>query len=341
MIKKMWPLLLGLIVAISCEADAEKLGDLSIEEVFVHPQFEAKEPSEGSFSVLDSYLHLSWTKKGGIGAHIKVGSQSLKNVPVYFQSTPLSELGFFEAYGFFHGVYGDISMGLVPIGYSIEGNKSESQLLLPRSLLFRERWTNLRDLGLSFRSSFSGWMSQVTVHNGEGGTAQDGKTWTTMQWGWTDQEYFTWQVSAMAGGVDPLAMSQSQTTLAGLDKTQDVFWRIGGVSLEWNPHRWYSTLEFHYGEKEQNGEIIKFATGHFDMAYRFAGDWQIIVRWDQMDPNGVKEGDQVTEYSLAFAFYGENSNSRVMLVATAVEEESLENNNNRILLEWRLTPISK
>lgn len=321
-------------------AVAENLGDLSIEELLVQPRFTAQEPSKGYFDISKSQISFEWVKQGGLSAVVRLGSQELIGIPQFLEADVNKQLGLFEAYGQFRGVYGDLRMGLVPTGFSIEGSTRQSQLMLPRSLLYRQRLSLLRDYGVSFFTQFSGWSTLTTIHNGEGGESKDGKTWVTMNWEWSDREFFKWRVSATAGAVSPLAMQNTTSTLAGLDKTKEVFWRLGTVSMEWKPHNWYSLFEFYYGEKEQEQEVVKFAAGHIDLAYRFNKKWQVYLRWDQLEPNGNVEDDQVSEYSMGMAYIGEHENSRWLFLGTVVEEEGAPVNDNRFLMEWRLTPLS-
>ena len=321
---------------------AENLGELSIGHLLLKPSFRLEEPSSGAFELKESSFAIDWVKVGGFSGRIRVGSTSLINVPHFANSLPANNLGVFEGYASYEGIYGKVTMGLIPLNYSLSGEKQESEIIFPRSLIFQRRIVGLRDYGISFYSDFSDHFTRLVIHNGEGGEALDQNTWVTMQWGGGNGNTFTWMISAQTGDSDSSSMGDSQSVIASVDRSLLAHWRLGGISVDWqNKGRQVHTiLEAHYGELEQETKVTRFASGHIDLFYRFNGWFQVFVRWDELEPDGGTNGDQQREVSVGFSINGDNSNSVFSVIGTQVTEESIDINNDRLLVQWKITPSS-
>src|SRR5690606_34021741 len=129
-----------------------------------------------------------------LSAYIAVGSTLSRNLPAYYAVVPHEELGFYEAYGEYVGVNGQLRMGLIPLNFGYDGILDQSERIFKRALPYSERILGLRDLGLSYFTSHNGYYTEIVGHNGEIDNQQDGRLWTTGRWGWSNDRNFRAQI---------------------------------------------------------------------------------------------------------------------------------------------------
>ena len=319
----------------------EQLGTLEIDEFNLRAAGLVREGQHAEFSLAESLLGFRWKLDKTIGAKISLGSLSLLNVPLHFNSPPSDDLGIVEAYGEYTSPYGSFRFGLIPLEYSVEGNAREGDLEFPRSLLFKNRVLGLRDYGMRFETKFKGYFTKLAVHNGESDSNVDGRVWSTASWGWTDDDKFVVGFSGRTGTTKPIATSTSGDTLAGVDPTLEAKWRMGTTYVHWAPHRWNVVLEGTWGEVEQDKKKgNKFVAGHFDLGYDLTPNFGFLGRIDYFDPNDKVKKDGQKEISLAWVWRSREGNSRLYFIATRIEEEGPRINNDEFKLVWQMSPAT-
>ena len=332
---------LSLAIFITAESGAEirreDIGELKIHDVLLRPQFILKEPQEGTFKMGESSFALRWELEETFKGVIRVGSRELMNASARYTPSLNEDVTLVEAYGEYNSPYGRFRMGRIPTEFGVEGKMWERELIFPRAMLFRERVVALRDIGASYYVSYNDFYTGVVVHNGESDTDLDGRMWYTGQWGYQFPD-LDLGFAGETGSTTPASASTSADTLASVDVSKNAKWRVGGLYLDWTPRNWRVLLEAYGGEREQNENVRRFTTGHFDLIHNFSNTFSMGVRYDLFDPDLKISTNLIQEASLALTLSNKTQSSNLILVGTQVFEESNEVPNNEIRLIWSLSP---
>lgn len=327
------------LIFLSAEVMAENLGRFEVKEVVLRPRFDLLEPAQGNFTLGESMASLAWMMEPGVSAQVSVGPDLLLGKTVHFTDTQTDQIALIEGYGEFAHVYGVWRLGMQPVGLSLEGQRRESELQMPRGLLYRSRWVGLRDLGLSYAVENNGYFTRLMVHNGEGGRNTDGRPWYTGAWGWRDGLRLNLGVNGQTGTTKPSSTSSTSNILGGVDVSKEALWRIGGPFISWTPPRWRVELEYLAGEVEQQDAVKSYSWGRFELQHQASQQWTWGLRYEYQDSHRDIRQNEIEEISLALGLKTHRSTSVVWLMGTKALEKGSETPNDRLLLMWQLSPL--
>lgn len=318
----------------------EKLGVLSVEDIFLRPYFLVREGQEAEFGLGETSLALSWFKSQDLGGIVRLGPRELINPMIHFSDEVKNELTIIEAFAQLSGLYGRLRMGLIPIEFGIEGVWQESEMSFPRSFIFEKRLVPLRDFGLSYQVGVHGYYTRIAIHNGESESEnKDGRMFYTASWGWSDYKNLDIGISSLTGTTKPLStQTVTQDSIAGVNVNKMALWRMGQLYIYWHPNEWFFLSEFLFGELEQSEKVTKFSASHLDLGYRWNPNLKIFVRYDQFDPNESMDKDLLQKSSLALVFSDKYNTNSLYLIATKIYEQGNSINNDEFRLIWSLTP---
>jgi len=315
----------------------EDIGELKIHDLLIRPNFLLKEPTNGSFSIGESSFALRWELESKFAGVVRIGPRTLLNPLARYESTVNSDIILVEAYAEYNDPYGRFRFGRVPIEFGYEGRQWERELIFPRSLLFKNRAMNLRDVGGSYEISHNNFFTGFVIHNGEGDGDQDGRIWYTARMGFKEDK-FEIGLAGQTGGTKPLATSASADTLAGVDPTKEAKWRIAGIYTAFTRKKWEFVLEAYSGEREQEKKVGRFATGHADLGFQWTKTFSSHLRYDMFDPNQRIDNDMERQGSVALVFSNKTHSSNIIIVGTKVFEENKQIGNDELRLIWSLSP---
>lgn len=315
----------------------EDIGELTIHDLLLRPNFMLAEPSTGSFSIGESSFALRWELESKFVGVVRIGPRTLLNPTARYSPTVEDDIMLVEGFAEYKDAYGRFRLGRIPVEFGMEGRRWERELIFPRSLLFRSRVMMLRDIGGAYDLSHGKWYTGVTVHNGESDDDSDGRIWYTGRWGFREED-FEIGLSGQTGGTTKTVTALSGDTLGGVDPTDAAKWRIGGLYTTISRRKWQWDFEIYFGERDQNGEIGKFAAGHTDFAYEFDKTFSAHLRYDSFDPNWKIDNDLKREMSLAVVFSNKTRSSNLILVGTKVIETTGQPGNDELRLIWSLSP---
>lgn len=315
----------------------EDIGELKIHDLLLRPNFMLQEPSNGAFSIGESSFALRWELDKKFAGVIRIGPRTLLNPVARYQPTVNDDIVIVEGFAEYTDWFGRFRMGRLPLEFGYEGRLWERELLFPRSLMYLNRAMMLRDMGFSYEITQNRFYTGFVVHNGESDSDEDGRIWYTGRWG-VRSESFELGMSGQTGGTKPIATSTSTDTLAGVDPSKAVKWRIGGVHIVYNLKKWEAVLEVFAGEREQEDQIGKFSSAHADLGHRFTKNFSAYLRYDQFDPNAKLPNDLQRRASLGLIASNKTRSSNLILVGTKVFEQGTQVNNDELRLIWSLSP---
>lgn len=331
----------------SAKAERENLGTLSISDILLRPSFLVAPASVlgRGFTLGESSFAVKWTYVAGdrvsetvYSGHFRVGPEALVGPPAhYVQSVDPNQIAIVEAYAEMDHPLGRIRAGMLPLDFGLEGAESESDLIFPRALLFEQRIVGLRDLGLSYAIDYNGFFTEFVVHNGEGGSNQDGNYWYTARWGY-DFEKMQFGLSGQTGKTSPQATAASGDTLASVDPTQPEKWRLGGIFASYHPKRIRVEMEGYWGQRVQDADGTRgFATGHLDGGYEWTGNLSTYLRYDMIDPDLQVDNDAVYRGAVAVVWTNDSRTSRwIGMYAHDINEGRRADDQYRLI--WSLSP---
>ena len=302
--KLLW---LALFPMVALAAEKDNLGTLSVSDILLRPSFlvaPASNPDRG-FSLGESSFAVKWTYENMYSAHFRIGPETLVDPPAHFISqVDPNQVAIVEAYAQVDHPFGRIRMGKLPIEFGLEGAKAESELVFPRAFLFDRRIVGLRDLGLSYEIEYNGFFTEFVVHNGTGGSNQDGEYWYTGRWGYNFEKLQV-GLAGQTGKTLPLATATSEDTLADVDPTQPAKWRMGGAFASFRPKQFRLELEGYWGQRIQDADgAVGFATGHVDGGYEWSDRLSTYLRYDFLDPDLKVDDDAVHRAAVAVVWSG-------------------------------------
>ena len=335
--------------AFALELGKETLGQLEVSDVLLRPNFQLQEPRNGSFSLGESSFEVTWSLDEALSGHFRVGSRPLINQPARYSDTVNNDLMLVEAYAEWAGPYGRFRLGRIPLEYGAEGSWLERDLLFARSMLFSKRVMALRDDGFSYEIDNGNFFTNLSVSNGESDQDLDGRLWQTARWGYRQGKILEAGLMGQAGSTTTASTVKTtgttstpvSDTTAGFNASESSKWRMGGIFVQWYPKWWQATLEATYGDCAQDNGGGKFTVAHLDVVRQFPNMYLVGVRTDHFDPNNNKDNDRILEASLLLGVENRTRTSSVLLIGTKVFEEGHSSANDRLLLVWRLSAVSK
>jgi hypothetical protein len=319
----------------------ERAGTLFIDEILLRPAYITRETEGGQFSLTESSFRLGWKLDGRLSATVAVGSLKQRAVPRFYQTAdPDEDLGFYEAYGQYEGVYGTLRMGLLPLNFGHDGYQKDRDLIFPRPYIYTERVVALRDFGISLSTSNKGFYTELIAHNGEVAEKEkDGDVWTTANWGWSNERNLKVQVSMQAGRTTPDSTQNGASGLAGFDASKSARWRMGAFSAYWHPLKWDVMLQTVYGEREQDQKKGSFNAQQFDLIHMYRPGLGAGLRYEMVDPDRDMEDDAFNRTSFALIFGSEKAVSRFFFIFSNQVEEGNDVSSDEFRLVWRIIPF--
>lgn len=327
-----------LFLLLASHSFAEILGEFSIDEIVLNTAYEYTDPKQSRFSLDGSLMSVKWEKQNELSVTIGLGPISLLNTPIYVNKNE-NEFGLIEAKAKYWGPYGEISMGLLPVQFAMEGALKESERFFYRGLVFSKKLIALRDFGVAYAIKHINFYTRVMVHNGESQAENpDGRVFYSGNWGWQSRK-FEFGISAQTGEVKPESLNNMASERLGLfDDLSTIKTRAGAMSVKARSKYLDIYLENFIGQVEQKSVIKKWHGWHGDIIYKSPGRIDALLRFDYLDPNRDVSLDAVREVTLGFSLRDKNRNSRVFLYATKVIDEGTDIANDRYSLVWRLQP---
>lgn len=338
-IKLVKHLLLLFILFVSHTVWAEKLGTFSIDDIVLNSSFEYTDPKNGQFSLDGSLFSVKWENQKNLSVILSMGPQSLLNTSLFFEAEE-KDFGLLEASANYYGVYGKVSMGLLPIAFSYEGQLKESERFFYRGLVFRKRLIPLRDFGFTYSTGHGHYKTSFTVHNGESTASNpDGRVFYTGNWAW-ETNSFKAGLSAMTGQVKSESLNQDISESLNLFNLNSTVKVRSGSLYALGRSKYFNVLgEAFLGQTEQDEVIKKWHAWHIDIIYKAESMFDVVLRADYIDPNRSFGGDVVREYTLGVSLRDSNRNNRLFLYATKVVDEGEKDKaNDRFSLVWRVQP---
>jgi hypothetical protein len=200
-------------------------------------------------------------------------------------------------------------------------------------MIFSESFVGLRDFGFNYFGQHGDHYTHFTVHNGEGAeTNTDDRFWYTARWGWKTKQGVDFGVSGVTGHY--------------LDKNSgdDIKMRIG--NLYFTAPFWGIRLliEASYGDRsnQQNPdpdqESEELIAGHIDIIKPFSARFDVLFRYDILEPSSLNEDDVEVEYTLGIGWSDKQKTSILHLWGIKrMEQGEVQIPNDEIRLSWRLT----
>jgi hypothetical protein len=324
----------------SANAAGERIGNIRIESISFRPTLLTLEDEGGEFDLADSSFSLSWKRDNNISTFVAVGSTEERNLPIYYAAPQLDNVGFFEAYAQYAGLYGNIRFGLLPLGYSYDGRLAEQDEVFNESLLFEERVIGRRDYGLSYYVTHKGYFTELIAHNGEIDTESDGRLFVTGHWGWTDSNRWTTTMSLQTGSVQGDVSDGGTNTLAGVTNGESAKWRHGAFYVNYHPRNLNVVMQIAGGAVEQDNYDGDYSSWLIELSHMWSKNMGFGIRIDELDPNRDLPDDKTTKTHLALMLRSNDRTSNVYLVGTKVSEEKGEVPNDELRLVWYVTPFA-
>jgi len=255
-------------IAPAFKSYAEILGEFSISEIVLNTSYEYTDPKQSTFSLDGSLASFKWEKENELSVTIGLGPLSLLNTPIYVNEND-NEFGLIEAQAKYMGPYGEISMGLLPVQFAMEGELKEGERFFYRGLVFAKKLIALRDFGLAYSIKHNNFYTRAMVHNGESQTENiDGRVFYSGRWGWQSNK-FEIGVSAQTGQVKMESINPVVDQRFGLFDGNSTIKTPLGLSLR---------------DKHRNNRIFIFATKVIDeIKNNDSGDRYSLV-W-RLQPN--------------------------------------------------------
>lgn len=334
--------LMSLLMLLTRAHADESVGRIKVEEVLLRPTYFSEEKEGGEFSFADSSAVIEWHKDLNFSARLMIGSTLERGVPQIYQATePDDQLGFVEAYAQFTGIYGYVRAGLLPLNFGLMGMKEDYERIWPHSLLFSERIVGQRDYGFSYYTGHNRFYTELVIHNGEVDTKpNDGNPWVTTRWGWKDEKFHI-QITGQTGRSVSEGTTSGSTEIAGWDRTKNAQWRFFALSMAWQSRRTEVNFQATAGEVDQSDKTKTLSLYQLDFVRHISPNWGVGFRHDQYDKNAKASDDRVSEESLMVFTKSSDATSLLSLVGTKVLEERNQIPNDKLWLQWRLTPFVK
>ena len=327
----------------------EQVGELKIEEVILKPQLTTVEGGEGGVSLEAASVGFLWKMHEHLQAKVKIGSLTLLNRPqIFAESETLdNSIGFYEAFGKFASLYGDVRFGLIPVGFGWNGTLSEGDIIMPRPQFMASRWVSLRDFGVSYDIAYAGFFNRITAHNGEGVDENiDNQMWITNNFGWQNGQSFFVGFSGQTGQTNGDSTGDVDIVdFVGFDNDEWAKWRTGSLYSVVRNKGFSTTLEIIAGERAQKDptndkkeETEQYFSTYWDVMAELNDFNSIWLRYDLFDPAKSDSEDQVTEVSLGWSIQNQYKTSTVLMLFTKRLEEPKDLPDDRFTISWKIRP---
>ncbi len=316
---------------------SESIGELSLRRFLLEPQIHTTEPKSGGLSFQRYLLELQWQSLHDVSAHFVMGDSMLRPQPRWYgDSVSAEDFTLLEAYLEWNAPVGEVRFGLIPIYFGLESGSQEYHLILPRSLLYQERFLLLRDFGASYWLTHQDYFTSIILSHGESAPDQDNQYWLTCQWGWGYTRPFQIALSGSVGRT-----TTDSTNPKGITSTSPLYnisedgkIRIGGLHLMQNDPSWQSQLEIYIGETLQESGMHRFGGGHFDLSISLGESLSLISRYDKLYLS-ENEQNYREEISAGISFHNIFGTSILTLLGKKRSDATLGEPLHEGFLIWR------
>jgi hypothetical protein len=327
-------------IAALASIDLEKAGEVSFDELYLEPFFFSREGQGGEFRLGQSSVTFGWRHQDRFRTKLQIGSLEERYTPsIYDQGLVSREIGIIEGFGEYQTPYGEVRLGLLPLNFGYGGYSLNRELIFNRSLLYDRRTIARRDMGLSWRTSFNGFFTELIFHNGEvDRDASDGRVWTTGNWGWMNERGFRFQVSMQTGRTSLDSTLNGQSGLAAFNKDFAADWRFADITLAWHRPKYDFAVQATWGEQDQEQVTGRMFAVDVEGIRMFSPRFGAGLRYNRFDPNRALSNDAITDYAVALVTGTHEKTSRVFVTYTRRVEDGTDLPSDEVRLVWRLIP---
>ncbi len=321
--------LLLLSATVSAQEDNKlNVPQITLSDFYFQPEIRAIEGGKGGMDPLSWTLTAKTNFASWVDLQVSVGATPLLYRPTWAPSQSLGPVAVIDALATLHSLIGDIYAGQSLVPWGLEGQTKESQLWLPRDLLFENGAFPLRDVGVGIKTEINGFYMNLMAHNGEGGDSgdQDNRMFVTSQWGFYGPANSTFGISATAGRVSvPLVVNEEHVRGGNLFFGFNIF----GLGLQ---------TEGSYLQYISAPQTVDTFAWHIDLEHPITDHINFIGRYEQYNPNTRVTSNIQTRAYAGGEYHSKDNSSRLFLFAVqnALSQSSVPG--NQIQLAWRLSP---
>ncbi len=287
----LWILWLATSTSVKAEV-SETLGTFRFSEFSLKPLLHVQEETGSAFSLQTTYLGFEWKRDENLRGQLLLGSSDMIQPAVWFSPTTTPAFGIIEAYLEGKSLFGDFRAGLVNLQMGYEGAVPEWAWVLPQTHFHQLGWMIHRDFGFQFHFATYPFTTVMTVSNGESTmTNPDNQFWYSALWEVKNSSGLGILATGQVGQTTSLSTGGSTPSLAA-SKYNFVFnpalnakIRVGSVSVFKDDGKSLYLLEAGSGDIVQNSFSNSFAFAHLDLAFHLGGDLQLLMRYEQDQPN--------------------------------------------------------
>jgi hypothetical protein len=313
--------------ALAFEPPSSLSQQVELDDMFLQSQARFQEPSRGGMDPL--LWRVGFTSRFVPWAHIKasVGASQLLYRPTWSQQ-PTESVSPTDVTGTLHTLFGDVYAGQFRVPWGLQ-SVDESELWLPRTLLYEKGYFPLRDAGVGFHVDLDGFYMDLAAHNGEGGgltSNPDNRVFATGQWGVKGPANSNLGLSATAGRYIANG-SFSETRMRGANAFFG--FNIFGLGLQLE-----GSIFQTFSQTENTDAVI----WHGDIEHPLSENVNLIGRYEQYNPNTKVVTNILGRGYLGGEYHSKDGVSRLFLFLVKNNESLQENPNDTILLTWRLAP---
>jgi hypothetical protein len=319
-------------------ADSEEsMGQFRFSDFSMAPRLRLQEPGEGGFELRSSFLGFEWKKDEGLRGTFVIGTNDLNQPAVWFNNPDRPTLDLVEGYLEGRSAVGDMRVGLLNVHNGFEGAFPEWSWAMPESRARRDGWMIKRDWGIQLRFHNNGWLTAISLHNGETTNNADGKFWYSGLWQYKNDQGFGTQVSASVGNTKSLSTSLSTAATQGFnyDPNKDAKIRYGILSVFREYERSLFLLEYGRGDFVQDDLKNPYEWGRADLSWYVGGDLNLLLRYEQTQADLTNSASIIKSTSAGFAVYSKSRVQSLTVLATSNREEP-EKSNDEIILLFKL-----
>lgn len=307
---------------------AAKPFEVSGHDLLIQPEGVVSETGERRIRPLKARVGLQGDG-GWIKAYLSAGSSSLLGAPRWQQGTP-SEFGVVDAYGELSAVAGSVRAGQFRIPFGLEGSTEESQLWFPRSLIYSLGYWPQYDVGVSGRTDWKNFFSNLSVYQGEGAGASR-----------TDNEFF---FSGVWGYKGPARSHLGFSLASGrLDSTNNQFYgrmRAINAFFGFNIFGLGLQTEATFIQQFQGARDLEVLGWHADLEHPIFDNFDCLIRYEQLYPDRVASSNYLGRGYFGVEIYDDQKQSRFFIFGVKNWEDPSVNN-DEVLISWRFAMESK
>lgn len=321
-------------------ARGEQMGEFSFSEISLSPRAVVREPSQGGFTLEESWLSIDWRRDENLRGEISFGTSDLIR-PALFYTPTTDQISLVEAFLEARTQWVDVRAGLLPIATSYENSVPEWEWYLPATRVRERAWFTRRDIGVQLEVRKRPYLTQLSIYNGEGSANLDKKIWYSGLWSYQDGKGWGATLTASVGktsreSTDPGTGANAAATEGFVFdplKASQIRYANLAVFKKWL--RSIVLAEYGRGDVEQDDTKNPFQWGHFDVSYNLGGDLNLLARFEQSQSDLKRAETRVNSTSLGFTVSSSDRLSSVTFIGTS-NKEKVEVPSDELHLIFRL-----